>query len=223
MTRNAAKSSKRDKPETSSPQETQKKDQGVTITVITQIAAIVVAIVGCIATISVALLDSPLIPRLFPLTPTQAVESPTFTQVPTVFPTDTPFFTATSQPTSMPTFTPAEQLPTASPSPTVEMAASRLVAILTPSIEEGKSPLPVNFNARGSYIQFADGSVATCGATNFCTFTWAIYRDQKRELAPFQGQGTFSYTFSGKGIYSVTVYVCRADICADDGVVVTVK
>lgn len=109
------------------------------------------------------------------------------------------------------------------PPPTGEPYASKLIVVLTASLTEGKSPLPVNFNARDSFVQFADGGVMACGQTNFCTFTWAVYRDQKQVVAPFQGDGTFNYTFSGKGIYSVTVYICRANVCADDGVVITVR
>lgn len=219
MSKAAEKKDRRDQPAHVSTQEAQKRDTNVAATIITQIAVVIVAAIGCISAVSVAFLNSPLVPRLFPPTPTVALvaETPTVTPIlPTV--TFTPFnLPATPTEVQLPSLT--EPLPTS----TIEPAISKMTVILTASMEEGKSPLPVNFNARDSFVQFADGNVAACGSTGFCTFTWAIYRDQKRVVAPFQGQGTFSYTFSGRGVYSVTVYVCREDTCADDGIVITVK
>lgn len=219
MSKIVEKKDRRNQPAHASIQEVQKRDTNVTATLITQVAVVIVAAIGCISAVSVAFLNSPLVPRLFPPTSTVTlvVETPTMTPIlPTI--TFTPF-------NLPPTPTETQLIPLMEPLPTstVEPAISKMTVILTASMEEGKSPLPVNFNARGSFVQFVDGSVAACGSTSFCTFTWAIYRDQKRVVAPFQGQGTFSYTFSGKGVYSVTVYVCRVDSCADDGIVITVK
>lgn len=213
MSRKTAKNQNQDRPAGEAPPETSKKDTTVTVALIAQTAGIVIAIIGCVSAVLVALLNSPLIPHLVPPTSTPALvsETPISTLIPLAT-AETPF--AETAPPS--TETPIQV-------PTVEPAASTMTVILTASLTEGGSPLPVNFNARDTFVQFADGSVLACGTTSFCTYTWAVYRNQKQVVAPFQGAGTFSYTFSGKGQYSVTVYVCRTTICADDGVVVTVK
>lgn len=219
MSKTTEKKDRRDQPAHASTQEARGRDTNVMATIITQVAVVIVAAIGCISAVSVAFLNSPLVPRLFPPTSTATlvVETPAMTPIlPTI--TFTPF-------NLLPTPTETQLIPLTEPLPTltIEPTISKMTVILTASMEEGKSPLPVSFNARDSFIQFADGSVAACGSTSFCTFTWAIYRDQKRVVAPFQGQGTFSYTFSGRGVYSVTVYVCRVDACADDGIAITVK
>lgn len=213
MSRKTAKNQNQDRPAGEAPPETSKKDTTVTVALIAQTAGIVIAIISCVSAVLVALLNSPLIPRLVPPTSTPALvsETPVSTLIPLAT-AEIPFAETTPPSTETPTQV-----------PTVEPAASTMTVILTASLTEGGSPLPVNFNARDTFVQFADGSVLACGTTSFCTYTWAVYRNQKQVVAPFQGAGTFSYTFSGKGQYSVTVYVCRTTICADDGVVVTVK
>jgi hypothetical protein len=202
-------------------------------TLIAQIAVVLVAVIGCFSTVIVSLLNSPVASNLFP-----AKSTPTFTQV---MLSDTPtlvgiLISDTPTNTELPpvTFTdtpPAVDTPLPSASsdsallqqPTEEALGSKMIVVLTSSLDEGKSPLPVNFIAKNSYVLFADGSVASCSTANFCTFTWAVYRDLKQVVAPFKGKSSFSYTLSGKGQYSVTVYVCRGTVCEDDGVVVIVK
>jgi hypothetical protein len=199
----------------------------VKVAKISTMGVIITGILGFIGVVITAIVAPTLIAYL------QATPTPTPTSSPTItpiLPTETEVgFTPvvfTDTPESFPSAVPSETSmppsPTALP-PTGEPSASKLTVVLTSSLDEGKSPLPVNFNAKNSFVQFADGSVAVCGQANFCTYTWAVYRDQKQVVAPFQGQGTFSYTLSGKGIYTVTVYVCRTTVCDDDGTQVTVR
>jgi hypothetical protein len=88
---------------------------------------------------------------------------------------------------------------------------------------EGKAPLKVNFNARTSYAQFADGSIVACGATWLCDYTFTIYRDSKLVDTIKNNEGFLSYTFGGKGQYIVGVCVCRGEACNDDGVTINAR
>jgi hypothetical protein len=210
-----------------------KTDAEIRTVLIAQVAVVLVAVIGCFSTVVVSLLNSPVVSNLFPVkstptfaqvmvsdTPTLAgiliSDTPTNTEVPPVSITDTPPVVDTPVPSASSDSALLQQ-------PTEEAHGSKMIVVLTSSLDEGRSPLPVNFTAKNSYVLFADGSVASCSAANFCTFTWAVYRELKQVVAPFTGKSSFSYTLSGKGQYSVTVYVCRGTVCEDDGVVVVVK
>ncbi len=220
------------------PIEERKDDTPVKVAWITQVGVITVALFACVASVIGAIFASPFVFERFQHTPipTQTASSGIQIIGTNPFPTEMESAFQTAVATIIPSISEIQTMAATAhtpvmpelagtlvpPVPTSEMESS-LSVILTSSLTEGKSPLSVNFNARDSFVKFEDGSVAVCGQSNFCAYMWAIYRDQKQVVVPFQGDGTFNYTFSGKGIYSVTVYVCRANVCADDGTVITVR
>lgn len=197
--------------------------------------AIIVAVIGVIGTIIAALLP-PLVEKWTEAAPTS---TPTISSTPTEFATATEYWTSTpiilvvtsteipvtpptSTFTSTPTFTPTPEN-TATASFTPEPKAENMTAILQSTVDEGKAPLKVNFDARMSYVQFADKSTAPCGNNPFCSYVFAVYRYSKLERKISNNTGLLSYTLATKGEYFVTVYVCRGEACHDDGVTVTVK
>jgi len=98
-----------------------------------------------------------------------------------------------------------------------------MTAVLQSTVDEGKAPLRVNFDARMSYVKFTDGSLSACGVNRFCPYIFAVYRDGRLVEKISNNDGGLSYTFTAKGKYSVTVYVCRGEACNDDGLEVNVK
>jgi hypothetical protein len=83
--------------------------------------------------------------------------------------------------------------------------------------------LKVNFDARESYVQFADGSISRCGNGTFCSYVFTIYRDSKLVDKFINNSGALSYTCGSRGEYFVTVYICRGNACNDDGITVEAK
>lgn len=212
MTRNAAKSSKRDKPETSPPREPQKNDQGLTVVVITQIAVVIVAVVGCLSAVTVALLDSPVVPRLLPPTSTipptlTPVDTPTDTAIPSATHTFMPSAEPTSTPYIIPTLT-ATLTPSDTPVP------PRMVVIPWANKYGGEVPLKVQFSVRGSYVELADGTRSYCVPTT-CSYTWSVLFTTMNQIVstPKPWQETFAFTFNKKGLYHIEVTVCQGDIC----------
>lgn len=213
MTRNAAKNSKRDKPETSPPQEPQKNDRGVTIVVITQIAVVIVAVVGCLSAVTVALLDSPVVPRLLPPTSTipptltPPVDTPTYTAVPSATHTFMPSTEPTSTPYIIPTLT-ATLTPSDTPVP------PRMVVIPWANKYGGEVPLKVQFSVRGSYVELEDGTRSYCTPST-CSYTWSVVFTTMNQIVstPKPWQETFAFTFNKKGLYHIEVTVCQEEVC----------
>lgn len=192
--------------------------------------AIIAAAIVAIATIIAALLNSPLAEKWAASSPTMtatALSTPIESATATEYPTATPIIlvvTSTEVPVTppTPTFTPTlENTATISPSP--EPKADEMTVVLQSTVDEGKAPLNVNFNARSSYVKFSDGSLVACGNNHFCSYVFAIYRDGTLVKKISNNDGILSYTFGSKGKYWATVYVCRGEACQDDGVTVTVK
>ena len=164
---------------------------------------------------------------------------PTPTATPTISKTPTEFVTATKYPTTTPiivvvtsteapvtpptpTLTPTPQnTATASPSP--EPKVDTMTAVLQATRLTGKAPLTVNFDARTSQAEFAEGGSVPCGNNPSCSYAFTIYRDSKVVERISNNTGLLPYTFNNKGQYSVNVNVCRGEACNDDGVTVTVK
>lgn len=191
--------------------------------------AIVAAIIGAFAMIVVALLNSPLIvPSPTPTATPSSTPMETASVTPTEYMQPTPIIvvvTSTEQtPTASPTFTSTPRSEdTAMPSYTPEPESDAMTALLKSTAEDGKAPLLVNFDARTSYVTFANGSTASCGNNPFCSYSFAVYRDSRFVESVKNNTGTLSYTFGAKGKYSVTVYVCRGEACADDGATIHVR
>jgi hypothetical protein len=147
---------------------------------------------------------------------------------PTVLPSPTVFFSPTLLPSATqvvtPTLTPApttETPFTTSPSP--EPPGAKMIVRLQANMTSGKAPLLVSFDACNSNLESSDGSTWGCSPNLLCTYTWAVYRDGKQIGNPVQGQGKYSYKFTQKGTYFVTVYVCRGDVCGGNGITIVAK
>jgi len=153
----------------------------------------------------------------FPIIPTPtAAVTVTATATFTSYPAATPTNTATS--TIFPTL-----VNTASASPSPEPETDEMYARLEANLLEGKAPLRVNLDARASFVQFTDGSVAECGNSHFCSFTFTIIPDSRSAETFQKNEGRLSYTFSRKGEYIVAVYVCRGNACDDDSVAISIR
>lgn len=179
---------------------------------------IIVALIGLSGVIITALLNSPLIERL--LFPTSVPSS-----TPTISLTDTA--TAT-QPRETPIVSPAftltpglESTITVSPSP--EFPSEQMNPFLSASLLEGKAPLKVNFDARDSFVQFADGSFVACGSTRLCSYTFTIRLGNQVLYTEDNIDGAFSYKFERKGQHSVSVRVCRAGTCGAVGIIISIR
>jgi len=188
---------------------------------------VLVALIGMIGTVVVGLLSSPLFTNWLASEPTSV---PTATAIPADLATATEYFTSapiivvvtsTEEPqVVLPTFTP---VPADTPKPSPEPEIDNMTVILVSSADEGKAPFRVNFDARTSYVKFADGSTAACGNNAFCSYVFAIYRDSSLVEKISNNTGTLSYTFGTRGQYFVTVYVTRGLSHGDDGLTVAVR
>lgn len=179
---------------------------------------VVVAIIGLIGTITVAFLGfSPFINWLnFKLTPT-----PTNT-------IETPILLSTETPTSTVEFTPNETETFTPPPPdTPTVTASnpeKMTALLRVSANSGKAPFQVNFNAQDSFITFTNGTTSSCfNNPNACTFTWTVSLGGKIVYGPKDGGAGFSYKFEKKGVYFVTVTICRGYTCNNSSTAIDSK
>lgn len=215
------------------PHQNQEQNQGwksvVIPTVITATAVILASFIP-------ALFDFPPFIELFQKSPTPTVVfTITNTLIPISQPTatesipPTPSFTnmpsATATQTYTPTFT---NMPTATYTYTPTTTATKGLPVgmdvqLAADITSGKSPLKVNFDARGSFFRDSKGDIYPCGV---CNYTWYVYQNSKLVNEPERGNnGTFGYRF-GKGAYRVVVRVCRGQgdsDCAFDAEEISVR
>lgn len=183
---------------------------------------LLITLISAITPIAVALLSfPPLIERLRP-SPTLA---PTFTltssNIVVAFSTSTPaiLFTETVSPAPPPstttpslTVTPSETV-TLSPQPTQPILIVKLEANKT----SGKAPLSVKLDARSSYMTDFEGRMHVC-RNGPCFYTWKVYSNGQQIGKSVTGSGgTFDYKFTKKGIYTITVWVCRGRDSVDCG------
>ena len=183
--------------------------------------AVLVALIGAIATILVALFNFSPFEELFE-------EDPTPTPIVTATNTSTVEALSSStstldQNTIAPTET--ETLPTA----TDVLPTATLPAIMHVQLEadrtSGKVPLTVKLDARASYLLASDGRQYPC-LGGPCNYTWAVYGGgnliNKSERS---SNGRFTYRFPDAGTYKVVVTVCRGQgdsDCAADAALITV-
>lgn len=190
------------------------------------ITGVISGVLALIGIIIAALFTFPPIVAYFQSTAIPAITpSSTLTFVPSLLPSATSDV-AMPPPLVLDTETPATLPNTEMPSPTTtstEGPAHKMNVVVHANLTTGKVPLPVNFNAKDSSVKFSDGSVAVCGQTSLCSFVWRVYREGKQIGDPVETDGIFSYTFGGKGIYLVTVYVCRKTTCNGDGITIETK
>jgi hypothetical protein len=179
------------------------------------------ALITAIATITVALLSSPVIIKWLELrqTPSPTI-APSASSIPAtqiINPVD-PIMTSTPDVIHAPTFVLATNPPVFTP--TLSNLAPGMRVIITATRTSGKAPLNVNFNAGDSYLLTDDGKIVKCGA---CSFTWSIRLGSKFIYGPEKKDASFSFTFAKKGSYFVIVKVCRNsenEACQTSGITI---
>jgi hypothetical protein len=174
-------------------------------------ATIVVALIGAISAIVIALINSQTIMSwlLRPTSTPSMVPTPVASTISQTFPSETPIrvidlplITNTPQPT----VTPSPTLPPVTETPTLVLGMHvRLYADKT----SGKAPLRVKLDARDSFLQAPGGQIYGC-KSGACNYSWEVYSGgQKIGRTERNSSGTFQYTFGQKGLYFITVVVCR--------------
>ncbi|MBI5296954.1 MAG: hypothetical protein HY869_15845 [Chloroflexi bacterium] len=213
MTKDAASKNGRGKGQATSAKETQKQDANVTITLIIQTAGIVIAVIGCLSAVTVALLDSPVVSQLLPPTSTipPTLTPPVDTPPDTAVPSATHTFMPSAEPTSTPYIIPTL---TATLTPSDTPVPPRMVVIPWANKYGGPVPLKVQFSVRGSYVELADGTRSYC-APSTCSYTWSVLFTTMNQIVstPKPWQETFAFTFNKKGLYHIEATVCQGDIC----------
>lgn len=183
-------------------------------------SAVIIAIVGMVGTVIVAMLGSPIIERL--LFPTPAPSS-----TPTVFVSETltmPLQATLESETPVIIIIPTETLmPMITASPLPDVAEEKMTVIFLGNPLDGKAPMRANFNARESFVTLPDGSSIMCGVMRLCHYAFKIMLDGKVVTEDSNTDGLYSYMFGKRGVYTVTVYVCRDDICGGSQVMVNVR
>jgi hypothetical protein len=191
---------------------------------------LIIAVISIIVIIIAALLFSHLFGGLFGVV-TSASPTPSATlpesSLPTEVSTGMPIVVEGTSievsPIASPVFTPAPMLEnTVIPSNTPEQDA-RMTVVLQASDDDGKAPLNITFDARGSFLTLADGRTSACETNRFCDYDFSVYCSGECVESISNNDGVFSYTFGARGTYFVAVYVCRGDTCADDGMTITVR
>ncbi len=176
---------------------------------------ILLVIIPVVGTIIVALIGSPLFPKLFD-SPTA---TPTLTSEPTL--TTIPIETPTLLPTETFTLIPPTETPTLTlmPNPTV---ASGMQVSLIANQTRGRIPLNVKFNTKNTIFRDVTGAVFPCGA---CNYTWQVRTGGNILFGPQEGQATFEYTFRDRGTYFVTVVICRnqSNDCGSSGALIVAE
>ena len=192
-----------------------------------------VAIITGITGILIALFSFPPFIALFqreetPIPVAAFSETPLFTSSPEALYTDTPVFTLTETAS----FTPLPSLTSTStitpiPSETATLPPQPILIVkLEANKTSGKAPLPVKLDARASYMTELDGQTYVC-RNGPCYYTWKVYSNGQQIGKSVTGSGgTFDYKFNKKGIYTITVWVCRGRDgvdCAGSGMQIVVS
>jgi hypothetical protein len=186
---------------------------------ITAIAPIVVAWLGYQAT-----LPKPTPVPVHTLAPASSL-TPPFTEMPATFaempsatfdPTFTPFPSSTNTLTV-----------TAVPTETITLVPQpKLIVLLQANKTSGKAPLAVKLDARESYLTDYDGQRYVC-RNGTCHYTWKVYTNGQQIGKSATGSGgTFDYRFTKKGIFTVTVWICRGQDehdCGGSGIQILVN
>jgi hypothetical protein len=100
-----------------------------------------------------------------------------------------------------------------------------LFVVLTATKTSGRATLRVKFDARDTYLTDYDGKRYVC-RDGACYYSWKVYLDNEQiGRAVNNSGGTFDYSFTRRGIYRVTVWICRGRDgidCNGSGIQITV-
>lgn len=179
--------------------------------------AVVVALIGLAGVVITAVLTSPMIDRLVFSTPVSS-----FT--PTVYVSETPTLSQAALESETPINASTDTLtPMISASPLPDTVKEKMMPIFYGSPLDGKAPMLVNFNARESFVILPDGTSIPCGTTRLCDYTFKVMLNDKVFKEDANTNGLYSYRFEKRGVYTVTVYVCRDETCGGSQVTVNVR
>lgn len=175
--------------------------------------SVLVAIITGLVTIIVALLGfPPLIAWL------QATPTPTATQLQTLTFTSTLIIVVTPTSTDTPdisTSITVSATHTLSPPTETPLLPIGMHPRLYADKTSGKAPLTIKLDARDSFLRAPGGEIYGCRG-GACIYTWEVYAGGQRIGKPVNNStGTFQYTFGKKGLYFITVIVCRGGGSSD--------
>jgi hypothetical protein len=177
---------------------------------------VLVALIGAISAILIALVNSEKIVGWFiPSTSTPVVETSPISSATntTASLTVTLPGTNTVETTVIPTLT-----STMTASPSLTETPSLFIGMhvrLYADRTTGKAPLRVRLDARDSFLRAPGGVIYGC-KSGACVYTWEVYSGGQRIGKPAENSsGTFQYTFRKRGLYFITVVVCRGGGSAD--------
>lgn len=177
---------------------------------------VLVALIGAISAIIIALINSERIagwlfgPTSTPIVTPSPVPGSTDTS-PSM--TTTLSSTNTMESTIIPAYTETiVALPTLTETPSLFIGMHvRVYADRT----SGKTPLRVKLDARDSFLRAPGGEIYGCRG-GACIYTWEVYSGGQRIGKPAENSsGTFQYSFNKKGLYFITVVVCRGNESSD--------
>ena len=172
-------------------------------------AQIVAAMIGLIGTIILGWFTyQASLPKPTPIPVVLPAVIPSFTQTITELPA-----TLTELPSPTHTLTPSATntvFVTATPTETITLIPRPLlIVVLTATKTSGRAPVKVKFDARDTYLTDYDGKRYVC-RDGACYYNWKVYlRDEQIGRAVNNSGGTFDYSFTKKGTYRVTVWICR--------------
>ena len=181
-------------------------------------AAVLVAVVSALATLTVAILGFPPLAEWYrgrlPPTPT-TVASPT------------PIIATFIPPYQVPV-PPATETPSPSRTPVASVVSPTQVMWVKVDLDvqpryDGKVPFRVTFNLQSSKFHLANGDDVYCRNVNTCQYSWKIYRNNVFIQEFNNADGILVYTFTAHGTYIVKVEVCQDTACREDQAEIIVK
>lgn len=187
---------------------------------------IVVVAIGFIGMIIAVLFASHLLRDMFGAAANPGPTEPAALDEPVVSTevfTSTPLIVTEAQSATLPIFTPTAMQGNTIEPITPEAKIDRMTVVLRSTDDDGKAPMNVKFDARDSFVTFTNGETSACGLNRYCSYNFEVYCGGNCVARTSNNDGLFSYNFGAKGIYFVSVYVCRGQTCSDDGVTITVR
>ena len=179
-------------------------------------STVLVALIGAISAIIIALINSERIigflagPTATPIVTPSPIMSATAT--PASLTINLPS-TNTIETTVIPTLT-ATMIESLSPTETPSLFIGMHVRLYADRTT-GRAPLRVRLDARDSFLRAPGGEIYGC-KSGACVYTWEVYSGGQRiGKAAENSSGTFQYTFGKRGLYFITVVVCRGGGSSD--------
>ncbi|MEO7837904.1 MAG: hypothetical protein ABIU06_00955 [Anaerolineales bacterium] len=161
---------------------------------------------------------TPIVIALFTFPPFIAWFQPDPTAISTVISSPTLFISATPTVSITDTVIPVITA-SITYTPTISVTSTDIPITVTPSAKmevylyadktSGTRPLRIKFDARDSYLREPNGTKFPCRGGP-CDYTWKVYANGTQlGKSVTDAGGTFEYSFGARGVYLVTVDICR--------------